>query len=142
MEVKEYMMIFSPGYILNFFFSIFILRNHILNFVISKGNKLNAQLVLNLNYNYIAIPNVYASQHLRALGVKLLLFSICFGVKYFHFIVFDNILEITQVLVFLHCKMIYIYIYIYIYHKGGRGHTVERKRRKHSNIVMKIMYVT
>ena len=101
-KVLEVGQIFFPWYI--FFLIYFILRNRILNFGISKGNKLNAQLVLNLNYNYIAIPNIYASLHLRALGMRLLLFSICFGVKYFHFTVFGNILEITQVLVFLHCK--------------------------------------
>ena len=49
-------------YITFFFLSFFIyLRNHILNFRISKTRKLNAQLILKINYNYIAIPNIYAS---------------------------------------------------------------------------------
>ena len=67
MHVKECMTIFPHDlyiYIYNFFFPFFFfiyLRNHILNFRISKTRKLNAQLILKLNYNYIAIPNIYAS---------------------------------------------------------------------------------
>ena len=68
MHVKECMIIFPHDlyiyiYITFFFLFFFLiyLRNHILNFRISKTRKLNAQLILKLNYNYIAIPNIYAS---------------------------------------------------------------------------------
>ena len=41
-------------------------------------------------------------------------------------------MKLMGIMIILNYEKYGLYIYIYIYHKGGRGRTVDGKRRKHS----------